>query len=122
VRRRSRLQGAYAAVPAELLTFTAGAWADFALAFDPVVDFEGCIASEPLRRKLREFRVWVAARRKWAEAHGWSCDFIEMLRDEVTQKLAMVQEDYAAGLALGDGTVKQANDRGSASVRLRVHE
>jgi hypothetical protein len=91
VRRRSRLQGAYAAVPAELLTFQPGDWAEFAPASDPTVDFEGCIASEPLRRKLREFRVWAAARRTWADAHGWPCDSIDMLREEVVQKMSLVE-------------------------------
>jgi hypothetical protein len=105
VRRRSRLQDAYAAVPAELLTFTAGSWADFASPFDPVVDFEGCTATEPLRRKLREFRVWAAARRTWADVHGWPCDCIDMLRDEHLQKMALLEADFAAEGAglVGDG-------------------
>jgi hypothetical protein len=94
VRRRSRLQG-YAAVPAELQTFTAGAWAEFAPTFDPVVDFEGCLATEPLRRKLREFRVWTAARRTWADAHGWPVDSVDMLRDEHLQRMAVLEADYA---------------------------
>jgi hypothetical protein len=89
VRRRARSQ--LLRVPAELWTFTPGDWSEFAPTFDERVDFEGCTADEPLRRKLREFRVWADARRTWADAHGWPCDSVDMLRDEVVQKMALVE-------------------------------
>jgi len=71
--------------PAELLTFTPGDWLAFTPAFDERVDRPECDASEPLRVRLREAYVWMDARERWWEAHGWPAgDSVDFYRHHVS--------------------------------------
>ena len=79
--------------PEELLTFRPGDWAEFVPTFDERVDFPGCIASESLRVRLREAQVWIDARARWRDTHGWPAgDSVDFVRHHVAVKLSLLED------------------------------